>query len=236
MKPYLSIILPVHNESSLLERSVSEIIKETSRITPSFELIIAEDGSEDESYEIAKRIAKSNPRIRVFHSRQRLGRGKALTRALRRAKGKIAVYMDADLSTDLSYLSPLIKRIEDGASIATGSRLLKTSETRRPLKRETASRVFNFLVRALLGSSIMDHQCGFKAFRMKDVLPLLKKVRDEHWFWDTEILVRAQRAGLRVDEIPIRWSHGRFTKVSFTKDVLYMLSRILWLRKELRSA
>ncbi|MEM3555803.1 MAG: glycosyltransferase family 2 protein [Candidatus Micrarchaeia archaeon] len=230
---YLSIILPVHNESSVLESSVNKVIATVSSITPSFEIIIAEDGSTDGTYEIARRIAEKNSSVKLLHSRKRLGRGKALKKALRKARGRIAVYMDADLSSHPSHLKQLIERIEDGASIATGSRLMKGSATQRPMKREIASRIFNFLVRVLLGSRIMDHQCGFKAFRMRDVLPLLKKVKDDYWFWDTEILVRAQREGMRVDEIPIRWSHGRFTKVSFTKDVLYMLGRILWLRKEL---
>jgi hypothetical protein len=230
---YLSIIVPVHNESAVLESSINKILNAVSSITPSFEIIIAEDGSTDGTYQIARRIADTNSSVKLLHSRKRLGRGKALKTALRKARGRIAVYMDADLSSDISYLKKLISCVEDGASIATGSRLMKGSDTKRPMKRDVASRVFNFLVRALLGSRVMDHQCGFKAFKRRDVLPLLKKVKDNYWFWDTEILVRAQKAGMRVDEIPIRWSHGRFTKVSFTKDVLYMLGRILWLRKEL---
>ena len=233
MKTYLSIIVPVYNDARMLANSIPLIAKSASNVTPSYEIIIAEDGSTDETYKIAKKLAESNPAIRVLHSKRRLGRGGALRRALREARGSIAVYMDVDLSSDLEYLQPLVRRIEDGASIATGSRLMKDSKTSRPAKRDVASRGFNTLVRVLLGSKLMDHQCGFKAFKRGDVLPLLKRVEDDYWFWDTEILVRAQRAGMRVDEMPIRWSHGRFTKVSFTKDILYMMGKILWLRKEL---
>ncbi|MCX6775548.1 MAG: glycosyltransferase family 2 protein [Candidatus Micrarchaeota archaeon] len=233
MKIYLSIIVPIHNEAAVLVSSIPKIIDATAKITPFYEIIIAEDGSRDRSYEIAKKLAKTNPAVRVLHSSHRLGRGEALNRAIRTAKGKIAVYMDADLSSDLRYLKPLVERIEDGASISTGSRLMKDSKASRPVKRDVASRGFNTLVRLLLGSKLYDHQCGFKAFRKKDVLPLLKKVKDKYWFWDTEILVRAQREGMRVDEIPIDWAHGRFTKVDFTKDVLYMFGKILELKKEL---
>jgi hypothetical protein len=234
MKRYLSIIIPIYNEARILEKCIHNIVNAALEITPSYEIIIAEDGSMDESYETARRLAKSNPAVRVLHSKRRLGRGEALKRAIRAAKGGIVVYMDADLSSDLKYLKPLVERIEDGASIATGSRLLGDSRTSRPLKRDVASKGFNTLVRLLLGSKLHDHQCGFKAFRRKDVVPLLKKVNDKYWFWDTEILVRAQREGMRVDEIPIRWSHGRFTKVRFTNDVLYMGGKILKLRGKLR--
>ncbi|MCX6776574.1 MAG: glycosyltransferase [Candidatus Micrarchaeota archaeon] len=233
MKISLSIIVPIHNEAAVLASSIPKIIDATAKITPFYEIIIAEDGSRDRSYEIAKKLAKTNPAVRVLHSRHRLGRGEALDRAIRIAKGKIAVYMDVDLSSDLRYLKPLVERIEDGASISTGSRLMKDSRTSRPVKRDVASRGFNTLVRLLLGSKLYDHQCGFKAFRKKDVLPLLKKVKDKYWFWDTEVLVRAQREGMRVDEIPIDWAHGRFTKVDLAKDVLYMFGKILELRKEL---
>jgi len=233
MKIRLSVIVPVHNESTVLANSIPKIIDATAKITPFYEIIIAEDGSRDKSYEIAKKLAKVNPAIRVLHSKQRLGRGQALKRAIRTSNGKIVVYMDVDLSSDLKYLKPLVGRIEDGASIATGSRLMRESKATRPVKRNVASKGFNTLVRLLLGSKLYDHQCGFKAFRKRDVLPLLKKVKDDYWFWDTEILVRAQREGMGVDEIPIEWAHGRFTKVDFNRDVLYMFGKILKLKKEL---
>ena len=233
MKTHLSIIVPIHNEATVLANSMPKIIDATARITPFYEIIIAEDGSGDRSYEIAKKISKAKPAIRVLHSGRRLGRGQALKRAIRMSKGKIVVYMDVDLSSDLKYLKPLVGRIEDGASIATGSRLMKDSKATRPVKRNVASKGYNALVRLLLGSNLHDHQCGFKAFRKKDVLPLLEKVKDNHWFWDTEILVRAQKEGMRVDEIPIEWAHGRFTKVDFNRDVLYMFGKILNLKRDL---
>jgi len=229
----ISIVVPVYNEEKTLKNCIEKVSEATSKVTNNFEIIIAEDGSTDATYEIAKKLSKKNSRIKVLHHRERLGRGGALKNAFRKAQGRILVYMDADLSSDLSYLRPLIDRIKNGASIATGSRLMGGAVAKRPAKRDTASRVYNFLVRLFLDSKIHDHQCGMKAFDRRIVLPLLRRVKDNYWFWDTEILVRAQREGLRVDEIPIKWSHGRFTKVSFTKDVLYMGGKILELRGEL---
>jgi glycosyltransferase involved in cell wall biosynthesis len=234
MKTYLSIIIPVYNEAPMLEKCLHNVVDAALGITPLYEIIIAEDGSTDGSYGIARRFAKSNHAVKVLHSKRRLGKGGALKTAIGTAKGGIVVYMDADLSSDLKYLKPLIERIEAGASIATGSRLLRDSRTRRPLKRDVASRGFNVLVRLILDSKLHDHQCGFKAFRRKEVMPLLKKVNDNYWFWDTEILVRAQKEGMKVDEIPIRWSHGKSTKVRFANDVLYMGGRIIKLKRELQ--
>ena len=229
----ISIVIPVYNEGDTLENCIEKVSEAVSRITNSFEIVIAEDGSRDATYEIAKKLSKMDSRVKVIHYKERLGRGKALKNAFKKAKGKVLVYMDADLSSDLNYLELLVERIKDGASIATGSRLIKGAVAERPLKRDISSRVYNFLVRLFLNSKIYDHQCGMKAFERRTVLPLLRKVKDNYWFWDTEILVRAQKEGLRVDEIPIRWSHGRFTKVSFSKDVLYMGGKILELRREL---
>jgi len=227
----LTIILPMHNEEKRVERCVEEVEKACRRITDNYEIIIAEDGSKDSTYEVAKRIAKKNPRILLLHSAKRLGRGRALSLALRKAKGEVSVYMDADLSSNITHLGELVSRIRKGAVIATGSRMLPTSSTKRSIVRGVASKAFNFLVRVLLGSKLYDHQCGFKAFNTKKVKELLNEVEDRHWFWDTELLVRAQRKGLRVDEIPIEWSEkSRASTVDLKKDVAYMASKILYLK------
>jgi hypothetical protein len=132
-----------------------------------------------------------------------------------------------DLASDIGKVRRLIAGIENGAAISTGSRLMKDSKTKRRFLREVSSRMFNLLVRLFLGSKIMDHQCGFKGFRKKEVLPILKKVKDAHWFWDTELLVRAQREGLKVDEFPIEWKESRGSKVRLLKDTIAMALGIM---------
>jgi hypothetical protein len=107
---------------------------------------------------------------------------------------------------------------------------MKDSDVERPFNREFASRGYNYLVRFMLRSKMYDHQCGFKAFNRKTIMPLLAEVRDTHWFWDTELLVRAQRKGMKFCEFPVHWRHGGATTVNLKRDVLYMGSRVfrLW--------
>ncbi len=202
------------------------------KITSSFEIIIAEDGATDGTEKIAESLASEYPYVVHLHSDERLGRGTALNRAFKSAHGDILVYIDVDLATDMPHLSELINQIRSGYDLATGSRMMPESDAVRSAKRGVASKGFNFLVRTMLGSKLYDHQCGFKAFKRSALLDLLDQVRDEHWFWDTEILVRAERAGYRVAEFPIRWRPGSSTKVDMKRDVVGMGLAILRLRRE----
>lgn len=223
----VSIVLPAYNEAKRLRNAVEKIENHVRELGYDYEIVIAEDGSTDGTDRIAREIAEKNPRVKHLHSKERLGRGRALMNAFRNCSGDIVVYMDVDLSTDLKHLKDIVSAIEEGYDVATGSRLMKESVAKRPLKRDLASRVYNFLVRLLLGSKVRDHQCGFKAFKKSAILELGEKVRDTHWFWDTEVLVLAQKMGYKVKEIPVCWEHGGETKVRFKKDVLYMFFQIL---------
>ncbi|MFH1470114.1 MAG: glycosyltransferase [Candidatus Micrarchaeota archaeon] len=219
---YVSVVVPIYNESECIAPFVSRIAKELSGLD--YEIIIAEDGSDDAPGVIRGIGAKS---CRVLHSDIRLGRGAALTRAIKDAKSDIVLYMDADLASEPGKTKRLIEGIENGAAVSTGSRLISGSNIRRGFTRSFMSRGFNLLVRFLLGSRIFDHQCGFKGFRRSAVLPLLKGVKATHWFWDTELLVRAQWARLKVDEFPIEWKEGKGTKVRLFKDTLAMASGVI---------
>jgi len=115
-----------------------------------------------------------------------------------------------------------VKRIEDGAAVVIGSRYLPGSEAKRTVPRLIASKAFNWLVRALLGSRITDHQCGFKAFRKEDAGRLLGSIESRRWFWDTEFLVKAQRKGLKIAEVPVRWEEGKDSKFRLIEDTLNM--------------
>ncbi|KKH15892.1 dolichol-P-glucose synthetase [Methanosarcina mazei] len=131
----------------------------------------------------------------------------------------------------MSYLEKLIRAVStDGYDFATGSRIMPESDAKRPFKREFASRGYNSMVRLLLHSKLYDHQCGFKAFRRGPLLELLDEIENQHWFWDTELLVRAQHRGYRVLEFPVYWRHGGSSKVNFAKDIVGMGSEVfrLW--------
>lgn len=224
--PEVSAIIPVFNDCPALEVALKASLETLSGITREFEIIVAEDGSTDGSTEFVRQYEARDGRVRLLHRDERQGRGRALNRAIREARGTIVCYYDVDLATDMKHLPTLIAAIRDGSDIATGSRLLPKSDIVRTGGREIASRSYNFLVRLFLSSRIYDHQCGFKAFNRERILPLLPAIQSDHWFWDTEILVRAQLAGYRVTELPVRWRAGKGTTVRF-RDVFEMGTAIL---------
>jgi hypothetical protein len=226
----ISIVLPAYNEADRIEKAVERIKEE---LKTDFEIIIAEDGSTDGTDAISSQLSKKYSEVRHLHSPERLGRGKALKNAFEVADGEILVYMDVDLSTDLSHLDELIRYAGEN-DVVTGSRMLPESIAERSLGRKIATSAYNSLVRIILRSKIRDHQCGFKAFRKESILPLLKITKSSHWFWDTEILIRSQRNGLKVKEFPVRWRESRETKVKM-KDILWMGFGILRLWVELLS-
>lgn len=227
--PAVSAVIPVYNDREALLTAIPRSLEVLDALGEPFELIVAEDGSRDGSPGLVREFESGDSRVRLLHSDSRLGRGKALTRAFQAAKGSIVCYYDVDLATDMRHLATLISAIGKGYDISTGSRLLPESRIERTGGREMASRGYNLLVRSVLSSRIHDHQCGFKAFNRDRLLALLPAVRDNHWFWDTEVLVRAQRAGFRICEFPVSWNQGKKTTVR-RNDVWDMGSAVvrLW--------
>lgn len=224
----VTAVIPVYNDRLALQEAIPRSILGLGAISPDFELIVAEDGSTDGSPELVKAYAQKDTRVHLLHSDERLGRGRALNNAFSVAQGSIVCYYDVDLATDMQHLPALIGAIREGYDIATGSRLMPDSDIVRTGERELASRSYNLLVRTILGSPLHDHQCGFKAFQRDRVRAIIPSVKAPHWFWDTEILVRAQHAGYKIKEIPVRWRQGMGTTVR-VKDVVEMGTAILGL-------
>ncbi|HWQ19576.1 MAG TPA: glycosyltransferase [Methanotrichaceae archaeon] len=223
--------MPAYNENRKIERAARAALAGLSEIASTYEVIIAEDGSSDGTYETAVRLAESDHHIRLLHSGDRQGRGQALNAAIKAARGRVVCYIDADLATDMSHLGDLVDAIRcEGYDIATGSRLMPESDTGRSIIRSAASISYNALVRLMLRSRLYDHQCGFKALKRETTAAVLDEIRDNHWFWDTELLVRGQRAGLRAKEIPVIWRAADSTKVNVLKDSYSMGSKTfkLW--------
>ena len=228
---WVSVVFPAYNEVDYLEPAVQKVTQTLNEFTHSHEIIIAEDGSIDGTAERSEELAHQYPKVKHVHGEKRLGRGTALKNAFKQSNGEVLVYMDLDLATDLKHLKPLIEAVAfEGYDFATGSRMLPESKVERSLRRSISSKSYNFLVRRMLGSKLKDHQCGFKAFKREPTLPLLDEVRDSHWFWDTEILVRAARKGYKIKEIPVEWKSGRKTKVNLLKDSYNMGRKVfkLW--------
>lgn len=228
------MVLPAYNEAANIEKAVLVTAETLFKTTDQFEIIIAEDGSTDGTDRMASKLAKQYAYVVHLHSDKRQGRGKALNRAFKAASGEVLCYIDVDLATDMRYLEKLIRAVStEGYDFATGSRMMPESDAKRPFKREFASKGYNFLVRLFLRSKLYDHQCGFKAFRKEALFELLDEVENDHWFWDTEVLVRAQHKGYRVIEFPVCWRHGGSSKVNLAKDVKGMGSEIFRLWREL---
>jgi uncharacterized membrane protein YbhN (UPF0104 family) len=226
----VSVVLPAYNEEATLAETVGVTLEHLDSFLPagSYEVIVAEDGCDDRTPEIADELAAEHEAVRHLHSDERLGRGGALEFAFRQARGGTLVYFDTDLATDMAHLEELVEHVRSGeADVATGSRLLADSDADRPAKRGVPSRGYNALVRLLLRSEVRDHQCGFKAFDREVLFALLEEVEDDHWFWDTELLVRAQRAGYRVAELPVTWTPKGDSKVDLVRDVFGMGSQIV---------
>ena len=237
-KVLVSVVLPAYNEANKLETAVAKISQVLNDLgCSSCEIIIAEDGSTDGTAELAEKLAQKFPNVKHIHREKRQGRGAALNNAFKHADGEVLVYMDLDLATDLKYLKPLVEAITvESYDFSTGSRMLPESKVERSLSRSISSKTYNFLVRRMLGSKLRDHQCGFKAFKKEAVLTLLDEVEATHWFWDTEIMVRAYRQGYKIKEIAVEWKSGKGTKVNLLKDSWDMFRQImkLWWKLKIK--
>jgi len=233
----ISVVFPAYNEVEYLEAAVEKANQTLNDFTHSFEIVIAEDGSNDGTSECAKELALRFSHVKQIHFDRRLGRGTALRNAFRQCKGDVLVYMDLDLATHLRYLKPLVEAITvENYDLCLGSRNLPESKVERTFRRSIASKSYNFIVRHALGSKISDHQCGFKAFKRQTLMETMDKVHAHHWFWDTEILIHAARNGYKIKEIPVEWKNGRRTKVNLIRDSYSMGKQVfdLWwqLKKE----
>jgi putative flippase GtrA len=205
-RPVVDIVIPVHNEENDLAPSVGKLRAYLDRAFP-FEarITIADNASTDRTWLVASRLEREVPGVRAMHLEQK-GRGRALRAAWLASDADVVAYMDVDLSTRLEALLPLVAPLLSGHSeVAIGSRLLPSSRVVRGLKREIISRTYNTILRTVVGARFRDAQCGFKAVRADVARQLLPLVEDEAWFFDTELLILAQRAGLRIHEVAVDW-------------------------------
>ena len=227
-----SFVFPVFNEFKILEKNVKKVMEYLNYLEIDYEIIIAEDGSTDKTYEASLKLSEKHKNIKVIHSGKKLGRGLALKNAFQVANGKYVGYMDIDLATDIKHLKELINYVKN-YDVVTGSRYLKNSITNRSVKRRFFSNGYNFLARTMFNSKIYDHQCGFKAFKREVILDINKYSENNHWFWDTEVLIIAQKKGYKVKEFPVTWIESRRTKVKATQDTYYMFLNLMKMRTKL---
>ncbi|MFJ5546988.1 glycosyltransferase [Streptomyces sp. NPDC093225] len=204
--PVLDVVVPVYNEEQDLAPCVRRLHDHLARTFPyPFRITIADNASTDRTPDIAGELADTVPGVRV-HRLEQKGRGRALRTVWSRSEAPVLAYMDVDLSTDLNALLPLVAPLISGHSdLAIGTRLARSSRVVRGPKREFISRAYNLILRSSLAARFSDAQCGFKAIRREVAERLLPLVEDTGWFFDTEMLVLAERAGLRIHEVPVDW-------------------------------
>ena len=217
----VDIVVPVRNEERDLAPSVQRLV---SYLRESFpfcaRITIADNGSTDATWAIASRLARELPEVRAIHM-ELPGRGRALRAIWSESDAEVLAYMDVDLSTDLNALLPLVAPLLSGHSdLAIGTRLARGSRVVRGPKRELISRSYNMLLRTLMGARFSDAQCGFKAIRRDQARALLPFTQDTGWFFDTELLVLAERAGLRIHEIPVDWVDDLDSRVDIIATAL----------------
>src|SRR4051794_11179125 len=219
--PRVEIVVPVYNEERALPRSIRRLHEFLGRDFPfTWRVVIADNASTDGTLAVARRLAHELPGVSVLHLPEK-GRGRALRAAWSATDAEVACYMDIDLSTDLRALMPLVAPLLSGHSqVAIGTRLAAGSRVERGAKRELISRTYNHILRAFLRAGFSDAQCGFKAARTDALRDLLPAVRDEAWFFDTELLVLAQRRGMRVHEVPVDWVDDPDSRVAIVPTAI----------------
>lgn len=227
----VEVTVPVYNEEKVLAESVRRLHSYlTANLPFRFIITIADNASTDQSFAIAKRMCSELTGVRAIHL-DRKGRGLALRHVWGNSSADVVAYMDADLSTRLDAFLPLIAPLVSGHSdLATGNRLSPRSTVVRGLKREIISRAYNLLLRILLSARFADAQCGFKAGRTEVIKALLPDVQDDAWFFDTELLMVAQRRGFRSYEIPVTWVEDRDSSVDIVRTALADLKGMARLR------
>lgn len=233
----IDVALPVLNEDKSLASNVRRLIDALRSGCPYvWSVSIVDNGSTDASWDVAMHIARSEPNVRALRLDQR-GRGGALKAAWGSSIADVVAYMDIDLSTDLSALPSLLHPVASGeVDICIGSRLNSSSKVTRGARREVISHLYNWIARAVLRYGIRDAQCGFKAVNRNVVETILPQVRDDSWFFDTELLVIAARQGLRVKEIPVVWVEDDDSRVRIVTTAIDDLRGIVRLARGPRHA
>ena len=216
----VEIVVPVYNEEHVLAASVRRLHAYLTATFPyRFTITVADNASTDATWQVATALSTELPGVRAVHLDQK-GRGRALRQVWSSSDADVVSYMDVDLSTGLDAFLPLVAPLLSGHSdLAIGSRLHRDSAVVRGLKREFISRTYNLLLRTTMAAGFSDAQCGFKAARTDVVKALLGSVEDQTWFFDTELLLLAERSGLRIHEVPVDWVDDPDSRVDIVRTV-----------------
>lgn len=230
----LSLIMPVYNEEKVIEKNVMSVYLKLKEISASFELIICDDSSRDSTPQICADLARRFRELRYVRYDNGPSRRENLSLAIKSAKGDIIIYVDSDLSVGPFFINALISGIDKGYDIVIGSRYAEGAAFERSFSRNIISRFYNLFMRIYFGSKIRDHQCGFKAFKRHIIFTLIDELGYDSslrrgWFWDVELLLRAQFHNFRIFEMPIEWKSGSKSNFEIKREIK-MIPYVLFLK------
>jgi len=239
MAASLSVVIPAYNEAVRLGNSLRSVVDYLREYAPDGEVIVVDDGSSDQTADLARqKFAEAGDlRTSVISYKSNLGKGRAVRLGLLAARGDVALFSDADLSTPITEAPKLVEPIASGQyDVTFGSRALDRNliGVHQSWRREQGGRVFNVAVRLATGLPFWDTQCGFKAFRMSICRPLVEAAMIDRFGFDVELLYLAFRAGLNLKEIPVRWDHYEGSKISLFSDSFKMLGEVGLIRQQAR--
>lgn len=239
MSVSLSVIIPAYNEAARLGKTLRAVVDYLQQNFPDGELIVVDDGSADGTADLARTVFQDSGSLRtsVISYQSNLGKGRAVRLGLLAARGDVALFSDADLSTPITEAPKLIEPIANGQyDVTFGSRALdrRLIGVHQSWRREQGGRVFNLVVRLATGMPFWDTQCGFKAFRLSACHPLIEAATVDRFGFDVELLYLGFRAGLNMKEIPVRWDHNEGSKVTLFSDSFKMVNEVNLIRQQAR--
>ena len=227
-----SVVIPAYNESDRIRPTLDEIIRHAQEQNWDAEILVVDDGSRDDTAEIVRAYSREHPQIQLIQNPGNRGKGFSVRNGMLHARGDICLFTDADLSSPIAEAEKLFDAIRHGADIAIGSRWLRAElqTERQPLYRQVFGRIFNLLLRLVLGLHFVDTQCGFKAFRREAAQRIFPLLKIERWGFDPEILFLARRLGLRTVEVPVIWAHSEGTRLHPFRDGMRMFVDVIRIR------
>jgi dolichyl-phosphate beta-glucosyltransferase len=230
--PTYSLILPAYNEGERIAATLDRILAFAAEHNWKAEIIVVNDGSTDTTAEIVRRYIVAHPMMRLLENPGNRGKGYSVRHGMLQAHGDILLFSDADLSSPISESDRLFAAIREGADIAIGSRWLNSNLQiiRQPVHRQLFGRIFNLVLRLILGLNFKDTQCGFKAFTSGAARALFSLQRIERWGFDPELLYLARKFRFSVKEVPVAWAHREGTRISPLRDGIRMLGEVLSIR------
>ncbi len=231
-RPAYSIIIPAYNEGERVGATLEKVLAYAAEQGWDAEVIVVNDGSRDNTTEIVRSYVEKNPRLRLLENPGNRGKGYSVRNGMLHAQGETLLFSDADLSSPIEEAEKLFAALENGADVAIGSRWLQSDlqTQRQPLHRQLFGRVFNLLLRMILGLSFKDTQCGFKAFTRPAAETIFPLQNIERWGFDPELLYLAKKFKFKAVEVPVAWAHREGTRINPLRDGAKMFLEMLKIR------